>query len=193
MAELVKRMQNLENEQQHDSIDTMTLEELARTKVSVGKTHNGETFSEMWRNHRGWVQWMLKTYEGSTKPQHRMLARFVELQLDKMEADVTRDRRPTISHTVKPKAMMTATAKSKARASPSTATTQSIKEEQSPSDEEAQIWEMAELEGTNPEVASLQSEMVMLSGRMDHIESLLSQVVSHIQQTTAKPQNDPWE
>lgn len=184
MADLVKRMNDLEQQAGETAIEQMTLDELAQTKVKIGKTYNGYTFDEMWRSHKSWVKWMLKAYEGSEKPQHKMLHRFVQLKLQQAEANR--------------KTYAPMRAKSKSAVLPPSA----VKEEPGePSfstemEEEMEAWEMAEAEGKPEEILHIQSEMVLLSGRMDNMESMLSQILTQIlclQQNQASPgTGDPW-
>ena len=181
MADSVKRINDLEQAQPEMMVENMSLEELARTKVKIGKTYNGYTFDEMWRS---WVKWMLKAYEGSEKIQHRMLHRYAQLKVQQAEANRA--------------AYGLAKAKSKTTGQASSA----VKEEIDPQaqmamEDELEAWEMAEAEGKSSEILHIQSEMVLLSGRLDNMEGMMSQILTQIlclqqNQSTAAPVADPW-
>ena len=177
----MKRINDLEKVQPDLVVENMTLEELARTKVKIGKTYNGYTFDEMWRSH---MKWMLKAYEGSEKVQHRMLHRYAQLKV--MQAEANRA------------AYVQAKAKSKSGGQPGS----SVKEEIDPHlqmemEEELEAWEMAEVDGKPAEITHIQSEVVLLSGRLDNMEGMISQILTQIMclqqgQTSAANSADPW-
>ena len=179
----MKRINDLEQAQPEMAVENMSLEELARTKVKIGKTYNGYTFDEMWRSHKSWVKWMLKAYEGSEKIQHRMLHRFAQLKVQQAETNRA--------------AYGLAKAKSKNSGQASSAVKKEIDmQAQMAMEEELEAWEMAEAEGKPAEILHIQSEMVLLSGRLDNMESMMSQILTQIlclqqNQATTAPTADP--
>lgn len=45
--------------------------------------------SSRWHSEPNWVRWVVKTYEGSTKPEHRKFLKFIELMIEMEEKGAT--------------------------------------------------------------------------------------------------------
>lgn len=84
MSDLVQRLQKIQKPEQPVLVDIShhTREELAKKTIQFGSTHVGRTFQHMWDLEQEWTVWFLKRYSKSTKLDHRLFVRFVELQVD---------------------------------------------------------------------------------------------------------------
>lgn len=67
------------------NIDHYTLEELKVMKIDFGKTHQGRTFQHMWEMEQEWILWFVQRYPEPTKLSHRLVHKFVEMQVDMAE------------------------------------------------------------------------------------------------------------
>ena len=193
MTELANRLDQLVVDKSDQEIDEMTLTRLAQVTVTIGKTHVGKTFAEVWQHHLPWVKWMLRSYPTSQKPQHRMLRRFVRLQIMDIEAanDWAGVPYPAQTESIaSPRAKAKSKAKAKSQAPMPMRRTPVLEgAEMDPED-----WELTEVEQemthqnylntveTENQVITLQCEVAQLTDRMTGIENMLGQLLQHAQQ-----------
>eukprot|EP00435_Cladocopium_sp_Y103_P075501 s304_g58.t2 len=159
---------------QPESLDHLTLEELAPEIIAFGQKHQGKSFEEAWGDQE-WVQFMISRYQTSTKEAHRRFLRYVELKVEDMESQQTvqpRTNQPVV------------TARLQARPKPmpkSIATPSHISSLDGDED-----WDV-EPETYSPEIMGhpppipMAENMAALQTRMLHMETALSRVIQHIE------------
>lgn len=86
MASLLNRLKNLQEETPVVLTDLsgLTLEELAKEKVSFGQKHMGDTYETAWEDQQ-WINFMVSKYGSSKVLSHRRLIRYVELKVEEHE------------------------------------------------------------------------------------------------------------
>ena len=70
-----------------EAFQQLSLAEMAETRVTFGKTHVGKTYEELWNQEKGWIKWFCKTYQDSTKEEHRKLLIYVEKKVERLELE----------------------------------------------------------------------------------------------------------
>ena len=68
-----------------DQFRQMTVQEMGQAKVTVGKTHMGRTFSEVWTEERTWAKWFTKAYQDSQKVEHQKFLIYVDKMVSEHE------------------------------------------------------------------------------------------------------------
>ena len=72
-----------------EAFKALSFEDQCHSVVTFGKSHVGKKFLEVWHQEPSWLQWVLKTYEGSTKLDHLKLFHFVQVMLEQEERGLT--------------------------------------------------------------------------------------------------------
>ena len=67
----------------------LSLDDVCNQKADFGKAHLGKNYLSVWHQAPSWVGWMVKTYEGSQKIEHRKFLVFVEMMVQMEENRVT--------------------------------------------------------------------------------------------------------
>ncbi|CAL1156393.1 unnamed protein product [Cladocopium goreaui] len=70
-----------------EAFQQLSLAEMAETRVTFGRTHVGKTYEELWNQEKGWIKWFCKTYQDSTKEEHRKLLIYVERKVERLELE----------------------------------------------------------------------------------------------------------
>ena len=160
-----------------NEIMAMSLEELQRLPVDFGKAHLGKTFKDMLKEPR-YLTWFAETYRHSKKPSHVKFLRFIQLHVEKSEQQ--------LSH-AQPKSVAKSKAASKPMARPQ------IPEDpwnQTTSEEELEI------EGPDGEMWAAVNppkpdEMQNVQARIGHMENMMTQILSHLNQSQPGLNNVP--
>eukprot|EP00435_Cladocopium_sp_Y103_P013529 s1772_g3.t1 len=63
----------------------LSMQDLMEQKISFGKTHQGRTFQEVWDHEQSWVSWFVQRFANSTKAEHVIFLKFVELKIERAE------------------------------------------------------------------------------------------------------------
>ena len=87
MSNLSQRLQKVQIpflESQPD-LSHLSLQDLMEKKISFGKAHHGKTFEEVWQNEQTWVSWFVNRFANSTKAEHVIFLKFVELKVERAE------------------------------------------------------------------------------------------------------------
>jgi hypothetical protein len=71
----------IESKDEMGRIQDMTLEQLAKERISFGKAKMGQAFPAVFEDH-SWTDWFIRTYEKSPKPQHQLYVQYVLKRLD---------------------------------------------------------------------------------------------------------------
>eukprot|EP00438_Fugacium_kawagutii_P005439 Skav226195 [mRNA] locus=scaffold2212:160140:165589:- [translate_table: standard] len=88
MADLAARLKAVQTHQEtetEEDLTKLTLADLENEKITFGEAHAGQTYRQAWKDQE-WVKFMTRRYGRSKKPAHRRFLRYVELQIEKMEA-----------------------------------------------------------------------------------------------------------
>ena len=87
MTSLAQRLLNVQKpaEESHPDISHLSLGQLREQKIAFGKAHQGKTFNQMWKEEQGWVTWFVQRFAQSTKAEHRIFLRYVELEIERAE------------------------------------------------------------------------------------------------------------
>ena len=86
MASLIQRLKTLqvETEVELPDLSGLTLEDLAKEKISFGQKHQGDTYDVAWEDQQ-WINFMVTKYGSSKVLAHRRLLRYVELKVEEHE------------------------------------------------------------------------------------------------------------
>ena len=173
-AQLLRLQKQQKEEEDHVEIDEMTLADLKTQVIMFGKTKMGCKFPEAFADTQ-WTRFVVSKFESSTKKEHRMYVRYVQLRLDKMEKEELspEDRyylhqtpvEPTSSKTTETKGPMTAL-KSKAKPKAYSAPVPTYAPD-------PQALDLA----MSP---SFPEELYDLQGRMNSVEHTLQEIVHHL-------------
>eukprot|EP00434_Breviolum_minutum_P005586 symbB.v1.2.004926.t1/scaffold281.1/size241006/7 len=202
MSDLALRLQKIQRREAAVLADIShhTLQELSEMKIKFGSTHVGRSFQHMWDVEQEYITWFLQRYSRSTKLDHRLFVRFVELQIQRYEdwggtVPVTSERAQTqtkqISMTATPK--MTPKAKSKSRAAGSQHIEAVPAFLDMSQEEEFEFlqdeWQATEI--LNRVNAPPDPEVQTLQNRMLNLENALQQVINHLQSQSKAPVENP--
>lgn len=80
LSQRLKQMQQVDNSELSD-LSHLPLADLHQEKVNFGQKYPGVTFQEAWKDQE-WIQFVASRFSTSTKLAHRMLIRYIELQVD---------------------------------------------------------------------------------------------------------------
>jgi hypothetical protein len=161
-----------------EAFQQLSLAEVAETRVTFGRTHVGKTCAELWNQEKGWIKWFCKTYQDSTKEEHRKLLIYVgrEVERIELEQDLPPLATPTVQQgIVQPRGKTMPKAKAAA-----------VHPVESPTGEDMivseEIWEPWDV--TMPmngaEVVSQQETMGALQDRVLNIENALTEILTLI-------------
>lgn len=70
-----------QNQEALDLLDSMPLSRLKALPIEFGKAKVGQSFEEAFQD-QAWTKWFVKTYENSTKMEHRQFLRYVALKVE---------------------------------------------------------------------------------------------------------------
>jgi hypothetical protein len=173
-----------------ESLEHLTLSELATEVVSFGTKHQGKTYEEAWGDTE-WVMFMLSKYQSSTKESHRRFIRFTELKIGAMEKNqgITHKDVPILPN----RGLQTARAKAKpmakSLATPSHTSLQDGEDE----------WDIEHIEPEmyNPGIIdappmAMTEDLNALQKRMLNVENALSRVIHFIENQTM-PNQEPHQ
>lgn len=147
-----------------EEFKALSFDEQCNTEVTFGKTHSGKKFLHVWHQEPRWLQWVLKTYEGSQKLDHLKLFHFVQVMLEQEEKGLT--PKTTIAKS-KPKAM----AKSSNQLPEPEVPAEILL--QVPDDDE-ELWDLADSHQAQDEtIDALQARMLNLENAVTEILTLL--------------------
>lgn len=184
MSSLASRLSKIQVEVPPElpNLDHYTMEELGKMTIDFGNTHKGRTYQHMWEMEQGWVLWFCQHYSKSTKLNHRLVLKYIEMQIELAE---TWNHQVPVYNTVdklksmaKPKAQP-----AKAKSQP----TSSYKPDMMDPTEfdMLQEWELEQrLDGET--MTTLQADVLTLQDRMANMEGLLQQVLAHLQPKAAE-------
>lgn len=192
-------------EAQLPDISQHSMEQLGEMTIKFGSTHVGKKFSHMWAHEQKWITWFLQHYPDSEKTEHRLVRRYVELKVEEAEhwnhkIPVQTSQKDLQSPNLNPKKSGYAKAKAKSQFPPRKIGKEDM---DAVTQEEIAQWEALEALGIEEEQDwDVQSELVRdgeptrqdcleadvqsLQTRLLHMETMLQQVVSHIQASASK-------
>ena len=195
MSNLSQRLQKVQIpflESQPD-LSHLSLQDLMEKKISFGKAHHGKTFEEVWQNEQTWVSWFVNRFANSTKAEHVIFLKFVELKVER--AEITGAAVPLTSQkevekilhvSQTPTASMSKGPIPKAKAKPMArnqmeATVWDLEEE------DPELFEVIHEDMPSENINQIQS----LENRMQGVESALASILHHLESmsiATAIPQ-----
>jgi hypothetical protein len=183
-----------------ETLDGLRLIDIKDTPVTFGKAHLGKTHEEVWRSDPEWVKWFMSHYQKSTRTEHRLMIKFIQLKVEESEAGEATNPQACAKPKGLPKSLA---AKAKSMPSPSN-------HWQLPVEPEIEAFEMM-TEGLMPpyidntelseNVHALQERMLNLENAMQRMIALMSQSASnqmptnHVMPTPETAQvefDDPW-
>eukprot|EP00435_Cladocopium_sp_Y103_P022254 s2344_g5.t1 len=87
MSSLAARLQKVQMpaSEMHPDLSHLSLDQLRNEKLTFGKTHQGKSFQHLWDNQQSWISWFVHRFSGSTKAEHLILLRYVELEVERAE------------------------------------------------------------------------------------------------------------
>ena len=151
-----------DQEEQLNQIMEMSYEELSSKCMDFGKAHLGKSFLDMTKETR-YMTWFAETYQGSRKPQHVRFMRFIQLHVEKLEAEKNSSSRPTT---------MATQSKAKAKAK-----MLRVNLPENPWDESEEEMEMP-TEASWDMPHGSQIELNEMQNRMGEVENVLQQVLN---------------
>ena len=159
-----------------EAVMKMTLSELSQCPIDFGKTHLGKKFKDMVGETK-YLTWFAETYKHSKKLSHVRFLRFIQLHLDQIDEQM--------NHAA-PKSA------AKAKGAPKSMNRPPVPEMpldpwHHPSSEEEEMVE-APWESVNPNSVN-DEEVAMMRNRMGEMESVLQQILSHLNSSSAGSQN----
>ena len=169
-----------------EDLSKYSLHQLQSMTVDFGQTHKGKSYLTMWQQHQNWVQWMLQHYGDSKKASHRRIVHYFHMEIERCELEgrsiPLTDAQPSSKNQMPVQPQI----KSKAKAK----TMPRVLEPRADSpDQCCSIPRRRSFLG-NLFITSWRKRrptwaiwVRKLQSRMDHIENMLSQVVTHIQKT----------
>lgn len=179
--------------------------ELAAMKIKFGSTHVGRTYQHMWDAEQEYITWFLPRFGNSTKLDHRLFVRFIELQIETHEnwgatVPVTAEKAQTESKqdalTANPKMVPKAKSKSKSRSSREHDRVPAFLDMHQ--EEEYEFWkaeweamDAVEQASAHPVSAPSDPEVQTLQNRMLNLENALQQVITHLQGQNKTPLDTP--
>lgn len=163
LAERLRRVSlgsETDEAEQLSQIMEMSYEELSNKCMDFGKAHLGKSLLDMTKETH-YMTWFAEAYRGSQRPQHVRFLRFIQLHVEKLEAEKNISSKPA----------MATQSKAKAKAK--------LLQVHLPEDP----WENSEEEMGAPTEASWaipqnQIEMNEMQHRMGEVENVLQQVLN---------------
>ena len=180
MSSLTQRLRQLQipSSVPVESLEHLTLSELATEAICFGTKHQGESFEQAW-NDQEWVSFMVARYQNSLKDSHRRFIRYVELKVEALERgqeSIPRDM-PVMPNTGR--------ARPKAKGKPMAKSIATPQHTCLPDGDED--WDLEHVEPGMYDPPTMNSQVTMpedlhaLQTRMLHMESALTRVIAHIE------------
>jgi hypothetical protein len=161
-----------------EAFQQLSLAEMAETRVTFGRSHVGKTYEEMWNHEKGWIKWFCKTYQDSSKEEHRKLLIYVDRKVERieMEHELPPLANPTVQQgIVQPRSKTMPNAKATAVHSVEHPTL----EDTNVSEENWEPWDvMMPMHGA--EVVTHQETIGALQDRVLNIENALTEILTLI-------------
>jgi len=161
-----------------EAFQQLSLAEMAETRVTFGRTHVGKTYEELWNQEKGWIKWFCKTYQDSTKEEHRKLLIYVEGKVEclELEHELPTLETPTVQQgIVRPRSK--AMPKAKSASTPPTET--ETVDDTNISEEIWEPWDVT-LPMNGAEMISQQENIGALQVRVLNIENALTEILTLI-------------
>ena len=184
MSSLAARLQQIQlpASEMRPDMTHLSLDQLRNQKITFGRTHTGRSFQHMWDNEQGWITWFVQRYSESTKAEHLIFLRYVELEVER--AELTGTQVPVINLKDIEKAMTTSNSptlptprtqvpKAKAKSMPMNLPEVNAWEEE----EDPELFEVIQSEQN----ATAQSSITNLENRILGIENALTAIMQHIE------------
>ena len=179
----LKAVQSMQEQEVRDDLSHLTLQELENEVISFGEAHMGQTFAEAWSDQE-WVKFMTSRYRKSSKEAHMRFLRFVELKIEKMEAEM--QQRPVMPKSQGP---MVPKAKCRPKAAPSYTMVHHGEaiDISSQAGVESVVSETEMYEAMTTTAQVEQQEMIdALQARMGNMEDALQKVIYHLENAQHK-------
>eukprot|EP00435_Cladocopium_sp_Y103_P068450 s167_g31.t1 len=164
-----------------ESFRQMAFQDMCHQKIDFGRAHAGKSYLQVWHQEPAWVKWIVRTYEGSDKLEHKKFLWFIELMVGMEEKGLTPSailEEHTRASTQMPIPSVAAKAKAKSfpRASPELlASMEAAEAEAAAAEIETEDWMEATM------VCNAQSEVIdALQARMMNLEGAMSEILDHI-------------
>lgn len=166
---------------------------------TFGSTHVGKSFEHMWNHEQSWITWFTPRYVKSSKLEHRLVIRFVEMEVALHESQgTTMPVLPSLKDTM---TLMPKTSendlpggypKAKAKTSMAKASTNTVPPGRPSMTEHAEEFEFLMDEWSlqrddwpdQAEPSVNQADVQALQSRMLNLENALQQVITHLQGLT---------
>ena len=155
MSSLLAQFQNFRVKNEGESIETLTMEQLAGMKIDFGKAKMNQTYEEAFQDLE-WTNFMVSRYEHSDKPAHQRFLKYVKLRIQ------TGQNTPVKCKNIKKAEGLEAQKSSNT----------SVKMALPVGEDEESEWEQMSDRPVPKEVES----------RLNRMEEALAQVISHLQQ-----------
>eukprot|EP00435_Cladocopium_sp_Y103_P033798 s1269_g8.t1 len=191
MSSLAQRLKNLQKpvEENKPDLSHLSLGQLRETKICFGQTHRGKSFLHMWQCEQGWITWFVQRFSQSTKAEHLIFLRYVELEIERTE--LSGERVPLTNQKDLEKVLSTPNATvsqttshgAKAKAKSSAPQGQVPMPNPWEDDEDADLFELLPQDPTE-EAKSQQIEE--LQNRMLNAEAMLGNILQHLENLTAR-------
>lgn len=178
---LTQRLRQLQipNSVPTESLEHLTLSELATEVISFGTKHQGKTFEDAWKDTE-WVMFMLSRYQTSTKESHRRFIKFTELKIAAMEKDqgITHKDLPVLPNRGLPTAKAKGKPMAKSLATPSHTSLQDGEDDWDIEHIESEMYTQGIMSA--PPVA-MAEDLNALQQRMLNMENALTRVIHFIE------------
>lgn len=201
MSDLIHRLKQIQKPVPVElpDISHYKLEDLMDMKITFGSTHVGKSFEHMWNHEQSWITWFTPRYVKSSKLEHRLVTRFVEMKVALHESQgTTMPVLPSLKDTM---TLMPKTSendlpggypKAKAKTSMAKASTNTVPPGRPSMTEHAEEFEFLMDEWSlqrddwpdQAEPSVNQADVQALQSRMLNLENALQQVITHLQGLT---------
>ena len=166
---LSKRLESLQSGASADVV-----QEFMKLSRDFGKAHAGKSYLTVWHSEPNWVRWVIKTYEGFTKREHRKFLKFIELMIEMEEKGATPTSIEMLrEHQARQEPVMPLPAKAKAMPSQPVQETDLLVHLAEGSQEE---WI-----NTSSDI-STDENIEALQARMSNVENALTEILNHVRQ-----------
>jgi hypothetical protein len=163
-ARVQKQVQEPVLSDELETFKALSFEDQCNSVVTFGKSHVGKKFLEIWHQEPRWLQWVLKTFEGSTKLDHLKLFHFVQVMLEQEESGMNPKIDPKCN--AKPKA--------KAKSSSRLPYPEIPVENLISTEEDEELWDITSHQpAQHEEIEALQTRMLNVENALTEILTLL--------------------
>eukprot|EP00435_Cladocopium_sp_Y103_P019157 s1780_g4.t1 len=167
----------------------MAFQDLCHQKVDFGRAHAGKSYLQVWHQEPSWVKWIVKTYEGSDKLEHKKFLWFIELMVGMEEKGMTPSA--ILEEHTRARAQMPIPTMTKAKAKGQARPSQELMVSMQAAEAEAEAAEIETEEWIN--MASMasdaQTEVIdALQARMLNLEGAMTEILQHIRHSQSEPQ-----